>query len=309
MNHPRANHSRHQARRALGFGLVELLVALAVTGLLTTGILEIFISTRQSYRLVDAQSRVLESGRFATAFLQRDLRMAGYPLDDDNLNTIQDATTLPIYNIGALTADDVNGGGGGNNSDAITVMYQTDPAGVTAAPEPAIDCLGNSTDYSGGGGGDYTNGNTRYYAKHQYRVIPSGNLICIPYNVNDIPQLSGNCSIGDFENDHLTEDCEDHILVEGIDNMQILYGVDTDVNADGVANIFRNASQMGANDWYDVVTVRIELLVNSGDTEGLEDDDTTTTYSLLDAPPLGPFNDRLMRRTFTTTITLRNRAQ
>jgi type IV pilus assembly protein PilW len=48
-------------------------------------------------------------------------------------------------------------------------------------------------------------------------------------------------------------------LVEGIENMQILYGVDT-INNDRVPDIYRPANLVGANNWDDVVAVRVVLL-------------------------------------------------
>ena len=295
---------RQSKIRAQGFGLVELMVALAVTGLLLTGILEVFLGTRQSHRLISAQSQVQESGRFATSFLHRGLRVAGYPRTDNFL------TNWFIYSGANLTA---NGAGGA--SDSVAVLYQTDPLGTTLANEPVTDCMGNTTDYDGDAAPDYPpaamvfpNGynGSDFYAKDRYLVLPSGNLACLPYDVNDAPRLNGSCTLDQLMADPIgADDCEDHILVEGVDNMQILYGVDTDINADGVANIYQNAAQVGT--WNRVVSLRIELLVNSGDYQGLEEDDTSTTYALLDAQTAGPFGDRLTRSVFSTTVTLRNR--
>ncbi|GAB6041025.1 PilW family protein [Endothiovibrio diazotrophicus] len=315
----RSISSRHTLARS-GFGLVELLVALAVSALLIAGVLEIFLGTRQSYRLVSAQSQVQESGRFAAAFLNRDLRVTGYPFNDPYL------APQAIYTVGALTAD-----GGGNASDTVTVMYQTNPLGPATTLIPTTDCLGNSTDYNGDGNADYppsgyippgggVYAGNPFYAKNRYLVLPSGNLACIPYDVSDNPQFEGSCTLSALTANPITvADCEEHILVGGIDNMQILYGVDTDIDLtalrpstapfDGVADLYQNATAVTtAGDWSKVVSLRIELLVNSGDSDGLDTNDTTTTYTLLDAPAIGPFNDRLSRSIFSTTVILRNRS-
>ncbi len=88
------------------------------------------------------------------------------------------------------------------------------------------------------------------------------------------------------------------IIAEGIENMQILYGEDND--SDGIANRYINAANIAANP---IVSVRIALLVSTVETSGTTD---TSTYTLLNAPPVGPLNDNLLRKVFTRTIILRN---
>jgi len=64
--------------REKGFTLVELMIALVVALLLIAGVIQIFISTKQAYRLMDASSRIQESARMAMELLGRDIRMAGF---------------------------------------------------------------------------------------------------------------------------------------------------------------------------------------------------------------------------------------
>jgi type IV pilus assembly protein PilW len=75
-------------------------------------------------------------------------------------------------------------------------------------------------------------------------------------------------------------------LVEGIENMQIFYGVDTDTPHDG-ANYYAPANL--PPDWPNVVSIRIILSAYT------IDGNLTST------------GDGRIRRTFTSTITLRNR--
>ena len=75
-------------------------------------------------------------------------------------------------------------------------------------------------------------------------------------------------------------------LVEGIENMQILYGVDTDTPHNG-ANYYVPAYP--ALDWPNVVSIRITLTARTLDSN------------------LTTIGDGRIRRDFTTTITLRNR--
>jgi type IV pilus assembly protein PilW len=88
-------------------------------------------------------------------------------------------------------------------------------------------------------------------------------------------------------------------LVEGIENMQILYGVDT--TGDGVVTSYLSADAVG--DWNDVLSVKVSLLLRS-----IEDNLT------VDGPQTYRFNeadveagDRRLRSVYTKTFTLRNR--
>lgn len=91
------------------------------------------------------------------------------------------------------------------------------------------------------------------------------------------------------------------IIATGIENMQILYGEDSD--ADNTANVFVNAGNV--TDWDSIVTVRVALLVSTTDELSAGTSDTQT-YTLLNIPELGPMNDRLLRRVFVRTVMLRN---
>ena len=50
--------------------------------------------------------------------------------------------------------------------------------------------------------------------------------------------------------------------------------------------------------------MRVALLLST--VEGVTNTPDTTTYILLNNTAVGPFNDRLRRHVFTTTIALRN---
>lgn len=96
-------------------------------------------------------------------------------------------------------------------------------------------------------------------------------------------------------------------LVEGVEDMQILYGENTDDDNNSAADRFVPADQVSS--WDDVVSVRITLLVQS-----LEDNLVATpqaygfngvTYNGAAGNGANP-PDRRLRRVFTTTINLRN---
>ncbi len=93
-------------------------------------------------------------------------------------------------------------------------------------------------------------------------------------------------------------------LVQGVENMQITYGVDTDATTDGNVNGYWTATQVNAGTngtltmpagtasdyWKRVLSVRITLNLVSGQNE-----------------KVGSTGDRLLRKTLTNTIAIRNR--
>ncbi|TAL43763.1 MAG: pilus assembly protein PilW, partial [Methylovulum sp.] len=90
-------------------------------------------------------------------------------------------------------------------------------------------------------------------------------------------------------------------LVEGIEDMQVLYGEDTDAIRDGTANYYVAAGTAGLN-MDQVVSVRISLLVRTID-DNLADAPLAYTYNGVTTTP----GDRRLRRVFTSTIAVRNR--
>ena len=56
-------HAQEHCQR--GFTLVELMVALAVSLLLLAGVIQVYLSSKQAYRVQDNVARIQESGRLA----------------------------------------------------------------------------------------------------------------------------------------------------------------------------------------------------------------------------------------------------
>ena len=96
-------------------------------------------------------------------------------------------------------------------------------------------------------------------------------------------------------------------LVEGIESIQILYGVASPPNKE--PSIYRkaNALSLGAADptadWANVVSVKIGILARTPNTKDTDID--KNTYD-VNGTTLGPFNDRNSRRVFIATVSLKN---
>jgi len=83
-----------QASSQLGLSLVELLIAMALSLILMTGVISIFISAKQGYSNQDATAQVQENARFALDIMTREIRMAGYGGCSDAISV---ANTLEGY--------------------------------------------------------------------------------------------------------------------------------------------------------------------------------------------------------------------
>lgn len=99
-------------------------------------------------------------------------------------------------------------------------------------------------------------------------------------------------------------------LLEGVDSMQLLYGIDP--NTDGIADQYVQANNV--TNWAEVVTVRIGLLLASSDGLRSGSDFDTQTYRVantLIGPASGPetvkhAEDRRKRYVSSATVSVRN---
>ena len=107
-----------------------------------------------------------------------------------------------------------------------------------------------------------------------------------------------------FDGDH-TNGLEQE-LIEGVENLQVKYGVDTTLpDADGIIDEYRTAQNV--TDWSRVVSVRMGLLIRS--TAQVEFDAVLPTTGVVNGvtvtyPTTGSKYDR---RVFTTTVAVRNK--
>jgi type IV pilus assembly protein PilW len=91
-------------------------------------------------------------------------------------------------------------------------------------------------------------------------------------------------------------------LLQGVENLQVQYGVDLDASVtERAADIYINADD-GRMDWQKVRNVRVSLRLRSVLPVHRQD----IAYDDFMGIPGTSGSDRFMRQTFSTTITLRN---
>lgn len=163
---------------------------------------------------------------------------------------------------------------------AIIPTYSLDGGGtasdqVAVMYNSAFDCLGNATPVYGTG---------KQYAKNIYSIV-NNNLVCTT-------------------RDEANSVLNSQVIAEGVENLQVLYGEDRDAT-DGVANATNYVRADRVSNWSNVVSVRVAILVNSLDT--IDSTPDTATFNLLGQGTIGAAGDLLRRRSYSTTVVIRNR--
>ncbi len=278
-----------------GLTLIELMVALLISLLIMAGLFTVYQSNQRGFRLNDGLTRVQENGRFALDFLSRDIRQAGFPSRDPNSNVVFPPEFQFFLFTGGL--NDAAVVGNPNTSDTLSLRHgmfgslTTDCAG--AFPVPGDPTQGNSD------GLIDLNQNGKIWSS-------DGNTTLNVYDIQDTGRTN-NRGLPVF-----ALFCNGNEMVEGIENMQVLYGVDTDPNPttrDYVANQYYTFNLIpdldgdGVTDWGNIVSLRIALLASSVDEK--TNTPSPRTFRLLDIN-IPAFADQKIRRVYTTTILLRN---
>ena len=285
-------------QRQRGFSIVELLIAVALGLILTVGLISVFVSSKQGYRVQESRSRMQENARFALDYLSRSVRLADFwGSVPPNRITIYGATPY-VGNIAASDCKDgwmidpatgLRGYDGGasypgdglpascfndyvGNSDVIAIRYAEPDSVVATADLGSAASLANGKYFlrvlAGKSAGLFNAAvtanitsattaipdtvgspgaviNYRMQSELYYLASPSGAVPSLYYTRNNIDGTGATA------------------LVDGIEMMQLEYGLDT--NADLAADRYLAASAVGAANWAQVVSVRISLIIR-GDT-------------------------------------------
>lgn len=309
-------------RRQLGMTLIEIMIALLIGAFLLGGVMQIFVSSQQTNRMQENLSRLQENGRFALEFISKDIRRAGF----QGCPSLRNVSVLPLTeNTFILGTDSIasnwntNACGVGNKcilgTDAISLIYGESCSGNLSAAmanvNAAIQIPATNT--------CRVDVNQAVLVSNCssvdiFRATSAGTSIQHPalsttygmdaelfiyrdysYFIRESTSGPPGRSLWRRDNSSPNPPVE---LVEGIEDMQILYGVDTDT--DGTANYYVSANNVV--NMAQVISIRISLLAATLD-DNLAAQPLTYTYNGVATTPA----DRRIRRVFNTTIAMRNR--
>lgn len=319
-----------KAHKQYGMTLIELMVALAIGAFLMIGAITVFMQGRTTFRVTESLARLQENARFALEVMEPDLRMAHYW----GLTTL----TTNVENRASATA--ANGPGpdtcGNNftidldqavqatnnsytfacagtapietNSDTLVVRRASeDPetlplAGVNTLRIQTVRGTAASRIFEGTtipAGYNILTSQTHRLFVNGYYVSRSSSLGA------GVPSLRVQTLLADGT-------MQNQELVAGIEDLQVQFGVDTDlpntVNRGSVDRYVNPGDPMitpgaGFNPNAVILAVRIWLRVRA---ERPENGFTDTTNYIYADQNVGPFNDGFRRVLVEKTIYLRN---
>jgi len=320
-------------RKQSGISLVEVMIAMLLGVMLLGGMLQIFSSSRQSYRVHDAVSRMQESGRMALELISRDARMTDFwGCLSDKAKVVNNLNNTGVgfidFSAGGIGGTEGSAGapdtlilrGGVNAGLAIQPPYGPQAsANITVAPGSGLtqddivfvsDCAAADifqiSNANPDGSGAIVH-NTGAGAPGNYNATnpgcPGANAHCLSKiygadaTVFAARELIYTVAPGSEGQPALFRSGQE--LLDGVENFQVLYGEDTD--ASGVANYYVPADQVV--DMGNVISIRFAIVARSYDanlTGGI-----AQNYSVLGTNLVA--TDNRLRQVYTSTVTLRNR--
>ena len=345
-NRPGRPHRARPSQR--GFSIVELLVAMAIGLALLAALVTIYVNGNRSNLEMERSVRQLDNSRFAMEVISEDIKMAGYygdvvvedlsfvAPDPANLTTFATAicsTTDLAWDVGdreapvamiGLDATQAAAAACLDNHLAGTPALVIRRVDTTRIPVASID---GSSPYLQTSRCTSDDVNKPFVLSANAADLDLRQLDCSTTTPNTVQRYlvriyfvascneCGNDTVPTLKVAELRRNAAGVLgflvapLAEGVEDMALEYGFDTDDN--GSADIFGlglnpdgNAATTADNTWGNVVATRVFLLTRTTDaTPGYT---STRTFNLGLAGVRGPFNDTFKRRVYTMSSRLNN---
>lgn len=129
-------------RQNLGFGLIELLVALALGLIVVLGVVQIFLAAKNTYVSQNSSAAMQEDARFVLSKMIQELRMVGM---FGCLGTITDSSSGGDFNTAQITPISWDNA----NLKLTLVTADVGSAGGTPTWTVVSDCRNSATAYTG----------------------------------------------------------------------------------------------------------------------------------------------------------------
>ncbi|MEE9194165.1 MAG: prepilin-type N-terminal cleavage/methylation domain-containing protein [Thermodesulfobacteriota bacterium] len=107
-----------------GFTLIEMMIAMAITLLVLSGVYEVFTSQQKAYNIQDQVAEMQQNARVAMDMMTREIRMAGYIHESSDGDSNTDAPTSDVAgeSFTGNGAEDIDE----NGTNAITIEADID---------------------------------------------------------------------------------------------------------------------------------------------------------------------------------------
>ena len=317
-------------KHSQGFTLTEIMIALLLSLVLMAGVLTIMSSSKRTYALQTKLAELQDNARFVMNDLKNDLRMAGYGGCGGGFD--------PFFSGNNLNNQLIRGDGTSTSSfprsDKMilnfsellpyTIVASTQNGGISRIG--LSDSLGtdNFTVSSCSGPSDPSTYNVITTASSSEIDLTRSPLelpidIFLSYIMYyEVCYIEGEFALyrgRSTGNNTLCDDSTRELVIEGVENMQVRYGIDTD--GDNIANRYSVTPPLSASpqqcgdNTTNVVSVRITLLMRTVGKRSDLDEATDKTFQLdpniVEYNPNGNLLESGYRhRLFTSTIQIRN---
>jgi len=341
---------RAQAQQ-FGYTIIELMIAITISLIILASLVAIFANNSRTRGEIERANQQTENGRYAVQLITDDLHNAGYLAEfnpallptpatkpdpcDTSVAGLNSALPIAVqgYDNGAgapACLTDVRAG-----TDILVVRHASTCAvgsagcDVTVANAAYFQASGcnnttNSTELASGNVANYfvLDTNAASFTLHQKDCATLANQYQYRTNIyfvanNDnagdgIPTLK-RAELGLFSNSFSIVP-----LVEGVENLQIEYGLDTSVPTTGTPAVYTAnpdsyvpCAASPTNCWQNTVAAKINVLTrNTTVTQGYVDAKVYTLGLKADGTvnTVGPFNDAYKRHTSESVVKLNNPA-
>lgn len=271
-----------------GFTLIELMITLVLSLLITYGIAQVLISSNQSSSTSDGVSQAQETARFTMSFFANQVRSAGLDsISDDEINT------RAVIGCDITALDDINACPFESNAGA-TEANITVGAGILSGDRFALAWIppdGITTDCTGATIADF---------------VPDTIIVNV-FWVSFDPTANSNslfCQGHLFDGNVVLESGTAQAIANGVEALQVLYGEATEeLSSDDARNVSRYVNADEVLDWERVYALKIAVMTRSiGD---ITNAISRKQYIMLDAG-LYNFNDAVNHQVFVSTFTIAN---
>ncbi len=259
------NISSSKTRNFQGFSLVELLVGMAISLLVTAVAVGYMVSSSRTLTHQNNNDLIQENARFSFEILSSEFRIAGLN-NTNNPNLVNTADDVKVQGLSSekicnsdaseptgISSGDCNKDNLSNNSDRIAFEYATDS--VTTCNGSVVNTFSKIVsvywvaDLDNSGAGDGVS--SLYCQSYQSKISPV---------------------TGDYDTFELLGTVTP--LVDGIESMQVLYGVDTDGDTDpatsntpegdSIVNEYKKFDAISTDDRPNILSAKIGFLISGG---------------------------------------------
>jgi type IV pilus assembly protein PilW len=291
-------------KKQSGFTLIELMISLSLGVAISWVVLDVSLNAMRNSRDIIATGDVIEKGVYLGDLLKREIKHAGFygRITSTNIVLSPDSPqtdwctvtptkrhlTTPVFGINNITSLCTDTG----------LLVDSDVLMIRRASTAVAPSLLVAAQHYIQSNFDDVILATGVAANFTLTGMDGTTLAPIHEFYQDVYYVD---SDKNFKRRRLVNgEIEDEPLIEGVDDFQVQYGIDTD--ADNIADTFTTTPL--SNDysgWQNVKTVTVSLLI-SGETVSQPD---AKTYQYADKTN-GPFNDKRKRRLFSFVVAVGN---